>query len=223
MMIHMKPIRGCTMKKESKKKMFIVIAIFLILAGAMALFFNTPCSKARTEFYRTARILTVKTDLTEDAFRQEDIAGLPVPVQKYFKHCGYIGEPRMQVMKAVFKDVKFKFGNGKPAVIIDYIQYNKADEPARIAYIDSSMYGIPFEGLDLYTAGKGTMKGILAKTITLFHQTGEAMDKASLVTFLSECLIIPKAAIYNLGRNRLFTRNGYNLLLWKNSEWDFFF
>ncbi len=39
------------------------------------------------------------------------------------------------------------------------------------------------------------MKGVLAKLFTIFNQTGETMDKASLVTFLSECLIIPNAAI----------------------------
>jgi hypothetical protein len=69
------------------------------------------------------------------------------------------------------------------------------NEPARIAYIHSSRYGIPFEGLDSYIGGKGSMKGILAKVFTLFNQTGETMDRASLVTFLSECLIIPNAAL----------------------------
>ena len=39
------------------------------------------------------------------------------------------------------------------------------------------------------------MKGILAKNITLFDIDGEAMDKASLVTFLSECLFVPNAAL----------------------------
>lgn len=57
------------------------------------------------------------------------------------------------------------------------------------------MYGIPFKGLDLYTAVNGTMKGVLAKLFTLFNQSGETMNKASLVTFLSECLIIPNVAI----------------------------
>lgn len=175
--------------------MFILMGTFLIFAGVMMIFFNAPCSKTKTEFYKAAGILTVKADQSEGTFRQEDIIGLPMPVQKYFKYCGYIGTPKMQIMKAVYKDVKFKFGKEKPTIIIDYVQYNIADEPARIAYIDSSMYGIPFEGLDLYTAGNGTMKGILAKLFTLFNQTGETMDKASLVTFLSECLIIPNAAI----------------------------
>jgi len=41
------------------------------------------------------------------------------------------------------------------------------------------------------------MKGIIAKIFTLFHQTGEVMDKASLVTFLSEYLIIPNAVLQN--------------------------
>ncbi len=175
--------------------MLIILGVFLILAGVLMIFFNTPYSKTKTEFYNASRSLAVKTDHAEGTFRQEDIIGLPMPVQKYFKYCGYIGTSKMQIMKAVYKDVKFKFGKGKPTIIIDYVQYNIADEPARIAYIDSSMYGIPFEGLDLYTAGNGTMKGILAKLFTLFNQTGETMDKASLVTFLSECLIIPNAAI----------------------------
>lgn len=139
--------------------------------------------------------MTVKTDHAEGVFSQEDISGLPIPVQKYFEYCGYLDTPKMRTMKAVYKDVMFKFGKGKPTIIIDYIQYNIADKPARIANIDSSMYGIPFEGLDSYTAGKGSMKGVLAKLFTLFNQTGETMDKASLVTFLSECLIIPNAAL----------------------------
>lgn len=175
--------------------MYIMMGIFLILAGVTTIFFTIPYSKTKTEFYRAARILTVRADRAEGVFRQEDIIGLPIPVQKYFKYCGYIGTPKMQTMKAVYKDVKFKFGKGKPTVIIDYVQYNIADEPARIACIDSSMYGIPFEGLDSYTAGNGSMKGVLAKLFTLFHQVGDTMDRASLATYLSECLLIPNAAI----------------------------
>ena len=51
------------------------------------------------------------------------------------------------------------------------------------------------KGLDAYIDGHGSMKGILAKSITLFDQTGPTMDKASLVTFLSECLLVPNAAL----------------------------
>lgn len=57
------------------------------------------------------------------------------------------------------------------------------------------MFGIPFEGLDTCISGNGSMKGIVGKLFTLFNQTGEVMDNASLVTFLAECLIIPNAAL----------------------------
>lgn len=39
------------------------------------------------------------------------------------------------------------------------------------------------------------MKGVIAKFFPLFNQSGEAIDNASLVTFLSECLIIPNVAL----------------------------
>lgn len=127
-------------------------------------------------------------------FTEKDISRLPYPVKKYFFYCGYIGAPKMYIMKAAYQDVRFLFGKGKP-ITIDYLQYNIANKPARIAYIDSSIYGIPFEGLDAYTDGYGSMKGVLAQFFTLFHQAGGAMNKAGLATFLSECLIIPSAAL----------------------------
>jgi hypothetical protein len=57
------------------------------------------------------------------------------------------------------------------------------------------MYGIPFEGLDIFLDGRGSMKGVLAKLFTLFDQTGTVMDQSSLVTFLSEILFVPSAAL----------------------------
>ncbi|WP_418792235.1 DUF6544 family protein [Phosphitispora sp. TUW77] len=56
--------------------------------------------------------------------------------------------------------VDFLFGKDKPTIKIDYSQYNFVNKPNRIAYIDSSIYGIPFEGLDSYIDGTGSMKGV---------------------------------------------------------------
>jgi hypothetical protein len=183
------------MRKRGIKIMVIVIVVLICFFGSIAVFFSIPYSKTHTEFISIRDRVLKDTAKDFEVFTEEDVSHLPYPVKKYFYYCGYIDTPKMYTMKAVYKDVKFLFGKGKPTNIIDYIQYNIANEPARIAYIDSSMYGIPFEGLDSYTAGNGSMKGVIAKLFTLFDQTGETMDKASLVTFLSECLIIPNAAL----------------------------
>lgn len=185
------------MRKREIRKMIIVIGVLFCFLGSIAVFFSIPYSKTHTEFISIRDNVLINTTKDLEVFTEEDISHLPSPVKKYFSYCGYIGTPKMHTMKAVYKDVKFLFGKGKPTIVIDYIQYNIVNEPARAAYIDSSMYGIPFEGLDSYTNGNGSMKGVLAKLFTLFNQTGETMDKASLVTFLSECLIIPNAALQN--------------------------
>ncbi len=57
------------------------------------------------------------------------------------------------------------------------------------------MFGIPFEGYDYYSDGIGGMKGVIAKVITLFTQTGTDMDKACLATFLAECLFEPSVLL----------------------------
>lgn len=183
------------MRRRGINKMIILIGVLLCFLSSIAVFFFIPYSNTHAEFISIRSNIFTDTTKTLEVFTEEDVLHLPSPVKRYFKYCGYIGAPKMHVMKAVYKDVKFLFGKGKPLINIDYIQYNTAEEPARVAYIDSSVYGIPFEGLDSYTAGKGSMKGVIAKLFTLFNQTGETMDNASLVTFLSECLLIPNAAL----------------------------
>jgi hypothetical protein len=174
--------------------MFAIIGILVCVIGILIIFFNIPSSKTKTEFGRTVTGLINEADHKEYVFRKEDIAGLPAPVQRYFTYCGYIGTPKMSYIKIDYRDVDFLFDKDKP-IKIDYTQYNFVNKPNRIAYIDSSMYGIPFEGLDSFLGGRGSMKGVLAKLFTLFDQTGAVMDQSSLVTFLSEILLIPNAAL----------------------------
>ncbi|HQL35035.1 MAG TPA: hypothetical protein PLG67_00410 [Bacillota bacterium] len=183
------------MKKGSKKRMFLVMGVLLVIIGIVTVFFNSSYSKTRAEFSGLTGSLLAGLPGESGTFTEEDIVDLPLPVQKYFRYCGYIGTPKMSFMKAIYKDVDFSFGKDKSTIKINNTQYNFVNKPIRIAYIDSSLYGIPFEGLDSFTAGKASMKGVLAKLFTLFNQTGEALDKSSLVTYLSECLIIPNAAL----------------------------
>ena len=182
------------MKRRNKRIMLAIIGILVCAAGILIIFFNIPCSKTKAEFDKTATVLITEADHEESTFREKDIAGLPTSVRRYFTYCGYIGTPKMSYVKIDYQDVDFLFNKDKP-LKIGYTQYNFANKPNRIAYIDSSMYGIPFEGLDSFLGGRGSMKGVLAKLFTLFDQTGTAMDESSLVTFLSEILLIPNAAL----------------------------
>lgn len=182
------------MKRRRTKIILIIVGILFCAAGVITIFFNVPSSKTKMEFDVAATDLIAEADHQEDVFMQEDIAGLPAPVQRYFKYCGYIGSQKMSYIKIDYQDVDFVFSEDKP-IKIDYTQYDFVNQPNRIAYIDSSMYGVPFEGLDVFLDGTGAMKGVIAKLFMLFNQTGDVMDQSSQVTFLSEILLFPSAAL----------------------------
>lgn len=172
----------------------IIISILIILIVAVIIFFNIPYSKTRSEFSNAINTMILNSSENTEVFTKKDIKDLPLSVQKYFQYCGYLGTPKMSYMKAIFKNVDFKISADK-TIKIDYTQYNFVEKPERFAFIDSALYGIPFEGFDSYQDGVGSMKGSIAKTITLFDQRGASMDKASLVTILAECLVVPNVSI----------------------------
>lgn len=172
-----------------------ILGIVIVIIILIVIYFVQPYSALKSSFYKNANELISRTKAEKAVFTKDDITNLPLPVQKYFSYCGYIGKQKMSYMKAEFKNVDFATGVNKPTLKIDYTQYNFVSKPIRIAFIDSSMFGIPFQGFDSYQNGVGSMKGVIAKTFTLFDQRGTEMDKACLVTYLSECLIVPNAAL----------------------------
>lgn len=175
--------------------MFIAIGIVLVIIGVLMIWFHISYSPVKKQFQKDIAALMMKNKLSVDeeneVFTDKDFSHLPTVIQKYIENCGYIGTPKMSFLKMEYHDVDFSQGRNGAALKIDYTQYNFIKEPCRMALIDSSMFGIPFEGYDYYQNGIGGMKGVIAKGITLFHQTGKDMDKACLATFLAESFFAP--------------------------------
>ncbi len=171
--------------------MILAVAFILLLV----VYFCIPYSPVKSDFNGKVSNLVSSEKLQADIFNEEEISGLPAPVQKHFMVCGYIGTQKMSYMKVVHKDVDFLLSADKPYSKIDYTQYNFVKEPLRLALIDTKMFGVPFQGIDSYVGGKGSMEGVIAKAFTLFNETGSEMDVACLVTVLSECLLVPNMAL----------------------------
>ena len=170
----------------------MVIQAIIFLIVFVLLWFWIPFSPLKKQFRSDIELLRKSNAMDEKGiFQASDFAELPAAIRKYLDYCGYIGTEKMQSLCMEYKNVNFKQGREGPSLKIDYTQYNFVSEPCRMAFIDSRMFGIPFEGYDIYQDGKGKMKGVIAKVFTLFDQTGLEMDKACLVTFLAESLFIP--------------------------------
>lgn len=179
--------------KLRKRKMFILIGGLFVLIGIILIWFYVPYSPVKRDFQNDIDALMSENQLrtNNEVFTKEDFSSLPVAIQKYIQNCGYIGTLKMSYLRMEYNNVDFSQGKNHPTLKIDYIQYNFINEPCRMALIDSSMFGIPFEGYDYYQNGTGGMKGVIAKAITLFDQTGADIDKACLATFLAESLFAP--------------------------------
>ena len=172
--------------------MIILISIVTLLL-LLAIWFCIPYSPLKAVFKKDTEKLQAENKLYTggEVFTASDFEDFPAAVRKYIENSGYIGKPKMNLVKMEYRDVAFKRGRSGPELTIDYTQYDYAAKPGRLALIESSMFGIPFQGYDYYLDGKGGMKGVLAKLFTLFDQTGEDMDKACLATFLAECMFVP--------------------------------
>lgn len=181
------------MKKARKSRMFLALAILLSLVGVLMIWFYIPYSPVKKQFQNDITALLDENQLLVDdeLFTENDFSHFPTAIQRYIKTCGYVGARKMSYLKMEYRNVDFSQGKDRPTLTIDYTQYNFINEPCRMALINSSMFGIPFEGYDYYQNGTGGMKGIIAKAITLFDQTGADMDKACLATFLAESLFAP--------------------------------
>ena len=185
-----------------RKKKMILLLIFFALIVLVIFWFNIPYSPFKNQFKKD---LTKQTQLSESFLREaseavyakEDFESLPPLIQTYLEECGYIGSPRKSVLKMEYMKVDFALGQNRPKLKIDYTQVDFANAPVRLAFIDSKMFGIPFQGYDYFVNGKGGMKGVLAKSFQLFDQTGEQMDKAALVTYLAEIIFLPEALLQN--------------------------
>lgn len=173
--------------------MFIVIGVLFVLIAMILIWFHIPYSPVKRDFQNDVDTIMSENQLQtkNEVFTEEDFSRFPDAIQKYIQGCGYIGTPKMSYLKMEYHNVDFLQKKDSPALKIDYTQYNFINEPCRMALIDSSMFGIPFEGYDYYQNGIGGMKGVIAKAITIFDQTGADMNKACLATFLAESLFAP--------------------------------
>ncbi len=146
---------------------------------------------------------TYKTEATKGIARlttmpllvEEDITFLPDPVQKYLRYVGAIGKPKVQNFHAAFSGKMKLTENGK-WMDISAEQYNFYDQPTRLFYISSSMFGIPFDGLHLYSGNTATMKIKLASLIPVVNAYGPIMTKGETVTLFNDmCVLAPATLI----------------------------
>ncbi|MBO0454646.1 DUF6544 family protein [Candidatus Enterococcus murrayae] len=178
------------------KKMKIVIGVIFIILGLIVIYENINYSPVKNMFQqKRERILKDKNIKELETFSERELKDYPKALRKYFEVCGFIGKSKMTGSVAKYEDVKFILNAHQKPLKISYERINDGLQPNVLAFIDTNIYGIPFQGIDSYYKNEGSMKGVLGKAFTIFDESGKDFYIGSLVTYLSECLLVPTAAL----------------------------
>jgi hypothetical protein len=126
---------------------------------------------------------------------ENDIKHLPTPVQNYLRYTGVVGKPRVQNFRATFTgQIRRSMDGGWMDFTSE--QYNFFDEPTRMFLIESSMYGIPFDGLHLYEGSSATMEIKIASLFQIVDARGDTMTRGETVTLFNDmCVMAPATLI----------------------------
>ena len=165
----------------------LLVPIVIAYAGNQATSYKNIF---KTEVEKGLRRYSMQANL-----REGDIKHLPLPVQKYIVYSGAIGKEKIQNFRAIFT------GGIKPKPDTDFldfksVQYNFFDKPTRAFYIESKMYGLPFDGLHLYAGPTATMQIKIASLFQIVDAKGVEMNKGETVTMFNDmCLLAPATLI----------------------------
>lgn len=163
------------------------------IVTALCIVLFAGCSSLRPLFEDEVKKEIAKyTDHPAGVITEEDIAGLPAPVKKYFRRCNFIGQTKMWNGRIEWKEAAIKRSQDGGWTSLECVQYNFVPEPARLVYLNAAMRGIvPFDGRDKYQDGIGNMYIRVMNMIEVENAVGREMDQSSLVTILAETMMLP--------------------------------
>lgn len=175
-------------KKRRRSRIMVVTGIILLCIGSVLIYWNVPYSPLQSQFDRQMKVRLERIVPNVEVCTQAEIDRLPKLLGHHLEQIGLVGSRKYNSVNVAFHDTKFVFDSQKGTVLtMDYDLWLLCDQPFRSAYISSSLYGIPFEGIDYCTDDKeGGMKGVIGKAVPLFDTHNQQMYKAGLISWLAE-------------------------------------
>jgi hypothetical protein len=160
--------------------------IISILNSLPSSFANVYRAEVRKGLTRSANMPLV---------REEEIAHLPAPVHKYLHYAGVIGKPHVWNMRVRGTgQIRPKMDGGW--LDFESEQHNFFYNPARLYFIESSMYGLPFDGLHAYIGPTATMQIKVAAMLLVVDAKGPEMNHGETVTMFNDmCIMAPATLI----------------------------
>ena len=127
-----------------------------------------------------------------------DLAHLPAPVQRYLRGVGVVGQPRVHNFHVRMHG---RIRNARDArwMPLTAEQYNIVDAPARLFYLNASMYTVPVQGYHRYVGPSATMTVKAAALVPVVQVSGPEMDQGETVTMFNDMCFMAPATLIDRG------------------------
>jgi hypothetical protein len=138
----------------------------------------------------------MKNRTTEGApLGEEDIAHLPLPVQKYLRYAGTLGKPKVSNVFIAAKGT-MRSNPGDSSMKFRSEQFNFYPDPVRLFYIRALKAGIPATGLHVYKDETASMQIKVAGLFRVVNAVGPEMNQGETVTVFNDmCCMAPATLI----------------------------
>lgn len=205
-------------RRGRKQNVMIIIGTLFILVGCIMVYWNVSYSPYKSRFIKQMKN-HVNNISTNDLSGLGDITNLPEPLQRYYRYIGFDKPTEYRAINVNFRNTRFVFDANRGNILnMDYDLWLCYNQPSRSAYCTSSMFGIPFDGIDYCTEDKmGGMKGILGKTVQIFDVKDEQGYKAALISWIAESvafnpsvLLSPYITYESIDSNHVVATVNYN-------------
>lgn len=143
----------------------------------------------RERLDRDAAALPVPVSV--DVVTEDEVAQLPLPVQRYLRFMDVVGRPVTVAFRAHLHG-EFRLRADRPFMPAEAWQYNTLEPIARVYWmrIDMARGLLPMVGRDSYLDGRGRMLGKLFDTWTVADGEGEPFDVGELTTWLNDAVLM---------------------------------
>jgi len=167
-----------------------VIVLLLALYGLAS---QGPWS-LRAEYRRAVQERLDGASSLSTPITEELLSSLPVPVQRYVRQAGALGQPRVTHIRATWKG-RIRAQPDEPWMEFAAEQYNFIDRPARFFMMDARKAGLPVDVLHLFGEASASMTVRLLSVVPLVESAGPELTRAETVTLLNDLAILAPGAL----------------------------
>jgi len=174
---------------------FGTLANVIVLAAVIYGAFAWGPFGLRAEYLRRAAIaLDGLVTQPTSVIAESDLAPLPVPVQRYLRFAGVVGQPRVQSFR-VRMTGRIRGAADAPWMPFTAEQHSFFNPPRRYFFMQATRAGLPLDGLHAYAEDGASMRIKLLSMFPVVSLEGSLLTRTETVTVLNDMAIMAPATL----------------------------